>query len=210
MKMKFYTLSALCLTFLLASCGGGEEKETTVDAAKEKCFYSFNDQVFELNWTAYKTNAKVAVGGTFNEVTFTAGEAESASEAIESIEFVINTGSVESNNEDRNAKIAEHFFGTINAPEITGNVKSYDAENQKAVVVISMAGISMDVEGTMTMEENDFTFDAVIDVASWNGMAGITALNTVCKDLHTGEDGVSKLWSEVAINFHGSLNKNCE
>lgn len=209
MKMKIYTLSALCLTLVLASCGG-EEADTAAKEKSEKCFYSFNDEGFELNWTAYKTTGKVPVGGSFDQVTFSKSEAEDPAEAIASIEFTINAGSVNSNAEDRDAKIAEHFFGTINTESIKGKVKSVDLSAKKAVVMITMNGISVDVPGTMTLENDAFAFDAVIDVSSWNAMAGITALNTICKDLHTGTDGVSKLWSEVAINFHGSLNKNCE
>jgi len=207
--MKLYTLSALCLTLVLASCGG-EETEAAPKDDSEKCFYAFNEEGFELNWTAYKTSDKVAVGGTFNEVTFTKSESEDPAEAIASIEFTINTGTVNSNNEERDAKIAEHFFGTIKAESIKGKVKSVDLASNKAVVMITMNGISIDVPGTMTLENDAFAFDAVIDVSSWNGLAGITALNTICKDLHTGNDGVSKLWSEVAIGFHGSLDKNCE
>lgn len=212
MKKQFYILGALCLTFVFASCGGGEEtdKEGEGQAEEQKCFYSLNQDSYELNFVAYKTTEKKPVGGTFNEVSWTAGEAEDMEGAITSIEFEINTSSVETNDEGRNAKIAEHFFGTINTPTITGKVKSIDPDAGSAVVTIMMNGISFDVDGEFGMDGENFDFKADIDVQKWNGIVGIEALNKVCEDLHKGDDGVSVLWQNVDISFAGSLNKDCE
>ena len=163
-----------------------------------------------MNFTAYKTTGKLPVGGTFNEVSFTAGESEDMEGAITSIEFEINTGSVETNDEGRNAKIVEHFFGTINTPTITGNVKSIDPDAGSAVVTFVMNGLSVDVPGTFTMDGEDFSFKTEVDVQKWNALSGIEALNTICEDLHTGDDGVSLLWQLVDVSFSGSLNKDCE
>ncbi|MCR9170909.1 MAG: YceI family protein [bacterium] len=212
MKKQFYILGALCLTFVFASCSGGEDtdKEGEGKAKEEKCFYSLNQDTYELKFTAYKTTGKLPVGGTFNDVTFIAGEAESMEEAIGSIAFEINTASIETNDEGRNAKISEHFFGTINTPTITGKVVSIDPEAGSAEVSFTMNGMSVTVPGNFTMDGQDFTFGTEIDVQKWNAVSGITALNEVCEDLHTGDDGVSLLWQLVDISFSGSLNKDCE
>lgn len=211
MKKQLYILGALCLTFVFASCGGGEDTPKDEEGSgEEKCFYSLNKDTYELTWTAYKTMDEVPVGGTFNEITLTAGEFEDMEGALTSIEFEINTASVESQNEDRNAKIAEHFFGTINTPTITGNVSSVDMDAGTAVVTIMMNGLSFDVDGDFTMEGEEFSFRSEIDVKNWNAVSGIVALNEVCEDLHRGEDGISVLWQNVDISFSGSLNKDCE
>ncbi|XOV65932.1 MAG: YceI family protein [Fluviicola sp.] len=212
MKKQFYILGALCLTFVLASCGGESEGDKEGDgAAKEKkCFYSLNQESYDLNFVAYKTTGRVPVGGTFNDITFNAGEAESMEDAITSISFEINTASVETNDEGRNAKISEHFFGTINTPTITGSVKSIDADAGSAIVSFTMNDVTVDVSGTFNMEGENFTFKTEIDVQKWNAVSGITALNEVCEDLHTGDDGVSLLWQLVDISFSGSLNKDCD
>ncbi len=212
MKKHFYILGALCLTFIFAACGGGEDetKDEEGNGGEEQCFYSLNTDTYELDWTAYKTTAKVGVGGTFTDVTFTAGESTDMEGALTSIEFEINTASVETNNEDRNGKIAEHFFGTINTPTISGKMTSVDMEAGTAVVTIMMNGISFDVDGEFSMDGADFSYKADIDVQKWNGVSGIEALNEVCEDLHTGDDGVSVLWQNVDISFAGSLDKDCD
>ena len=211
MKKQYYMLGALCLTFLFAACGGSEDESKDADGEKgEKCFYSVNTDSYELNWTAFKTTSKVPVGGTFSDVNMTAGESEDIEGALTTVEFEISTASVETQNEERNGKIAEHFFGTINTPTITGNLSSVDIEGGTAVVTIMMNGISFDVEGDFAMDGENFTYKADIDVQKWNAVSGIAALNTICEDLHTGDDGISVLWQNVDISFAGSLNKDCQ
>ena len=43
------------------------------------------------------------------------------------------------------------------------------------------------------------TIEAVMDLDNWQAQLAIEALNIVCKDLHSGDDGISKTWSEVKI-----------
>lgn len=191
----------MALVFAMTACTGDAEPtepEGTTDEAL--VYYYYNEGQTTLEWTSYKTTAKVGVAGSFNDIEVTSSEGTSAKEVIESISFVINTNSVETNNEERNLKIAEHFFGTINTPTIEGEVKSLNDDNT-AIITIAMNGISMDIEGDYTLEENVFNFTSSIDVSSWNGIPGIEALNAICEDLHTGEDGVSKLWSEIGLSF---------
>lgn len=209
MKMKFGIISTLCLSLVMTSCGGGHQDETE-EQNEEKCFYYVNQESFDLTWTAYKTTGKIPVGGTFDQVKITGDQAENKAEALEGVEFEITTSTVNSQNEERDVKISEHFFGTFETPAITGKVTAVDADNGKATVMITMHGISYDVEGDLAINEDAFTFDAAIDVYNWNGMAAINALNEVCYELHKGEDGESKLWSEVAVSFSGSFVEDCK
>lgn len=209
MKMKFGIIGTLCLSLVLTSCGGGHQEESE-EKSEETCLYSVNQESFELAWIAFKTTVKVPVGGSFDQVKIVGDQAEDKVGALNGVEFEIATSTVNSQNEERDAKISEHFFGTFETPVITGKVTAVDADNGKATVMITMHGISYDVEGDLTITEDDFTFNASIDVMNWNGMAAVNALNEVCFDLHKGEDGESKLWSEVAVSFNGSFVKECK
>ncbi|TNE96541.1 MAG: YceI family protein [Bacteroidetes bacterium] len=181
------------------------------NAEQEKmCMYEYNSGTTTFEWTAYKfTDKSGAVPGTFDDIEVEFEPSEEPKDVIESISFKINTAKVNSQNEDRDKKIAEFFFKTINTQEITGKFKSLK-ENGKAVVEIVMNGIAFDVEGDYTLNDADFTFEAAIDVLNWNGMAGIEALNTECLELHRkapGED--SKLWSEVNLKLSTKLKSDC-
>ena len=96
---------------VFASCGDNEE--VVEDAPLEICFYEYDSTSTEFAWTAYKTSDKVAVGGTFNEIEITSdGSSDNPMSLIESMKFSMKTASVETQNEERNGKIANLFFGT--------------------------------------------------------------------------------------------------
>lgn len=203
---------ALALTF--GSCSESHEdshkgNEVHNESVEYKCTYSYDENSTNFEWTSYKTNKKKPVAGTFNEITVESESSDDPKAVLQSINFSMNTASVETNDEDRNKKVAELFFGTINTPTITGSIKSL-SDDGEAVLTINMNGVDFDVEGEYTLENNVFTYTSSIDVSNWNGIPGIDALNDECKDLHTGEDGVSKLWSEVSLNLTTTLNEDCK
>lgn len=197
----------LVASVILGACSSGEEK--TEDTASS-CTYSYDEESSVLEWTAFKFSEKAPVKGTFNQMKIDAlSGAETPKEMIESMSFSIETGTVETQNEERNGKIAKYYFETTNTPKITGKVKSL-SDNGKATVEITMNGKPVDVLGTYTLEGETFAFAATIDVAKWDALEGINTLNEICKDLHTGADGKSKLWSEVDLSFSTTLKKECK
>lgn len=208
MKKSIYLFAGILLSMTLASCSSDVESAEDQTGAPV-CTYTYNEGATTISWTAYKTSEKVPVGGGFNSYVVEAVSGTNALDVVKSMSFSIETNSVETNNPDRNTKIAEHFFKSINTEKITGKVKDLSGDGS-AVVTITMNGVDFDTKGDYTLEGENFSFKAVIDVSSWNGMSGIEALNTVCKDLHTGEDGVSKLWSEVEISFQTTLKSDCQ
>ena len=210
MKKHTLFLAFSALFIGLSSCGG--DKTATEDATQQEknCFYSYNSGSTVLEWTAFKFTEKTGVNGTFNKITIEGMEkSDDPKKMIESLAFSIETASVETQNEERNGKIVKLFFGSIATPMITGKVKSL-SDNGKATIEIEMNKMKKDVVGQYTLEDGIFDFSATIDVLNWNAGNGITTLNTVCKELHTGADGKSKLWSEVDLSFTTELMSDCD
>ena len=210
MKKHTLFLAFSALFIGLSSCGG--DKTATEDATQQEknCFYSYNSGSTVLEWTAFKFTEKTGVNGTFNKITIEGMEkSDDPKKMIESLAFSIETASVETQNEERNGKIVKLFFGSIATPMITGKVKSL-SDNGKATIEIEMNKMKKDVVGQYTLEDGIFDFSAKIDVLNWNAGNGITILNTVCKELHTGADGKSKLWSEVDLSFTTELMSDCD
>lgn len=206
-KGILYSL-AIAGTMMFASCGS-ETEEVTEKEPLEICFYTYDSLSTELTWTAYKTSAKVPVGGTFDDIQITSdGSSDDPTALLESMKFSIKTGSVNSASEERDPKIIQYFFGTINTTSIDGRLKKLK-DNGKAIVEISMNGVKADVEGDYTFVDGKFTFDTSVEMKMWNAVAGIDALNAACDDLHTGDDGVSKLWSEVTLSFSTQFTSDC-
>ncbi len=209
MKKSIIIYSVLVLVFGTSSCGRNKENSTE-KSEKTKCYYTYDKTLSTLEWTAFKYTEKSPVKGTFNNFNIYGGiKSENAKQLLESLNFSINTNTVETQNPDRNSKIASLFFKTIHTEKINGKVKSL-GKNGVATIQLTMNKITQDIKGKYLLEDGNFSFKATIDVLSWNASEGIKRLNEACKDLHTGADGKSKLWNEVEIAFTTKLVLECE
>lgn len=202
----------------IVACSSGEANDEKVDKKVDKienCVYTYMPNKSELTFTAYKFIRKAGVSGTFTTLDVK-GELTGSvpKDIIESLSFSIPTGTVETNNLDRNKKIDSLFFGMIGGDHmITGKVVKLDESSNMATLSITMNEITNDVTGEYTLEDNKFSFKADIDVNNWEANAGLTALNEACYDLHTdveNGDTVSKLWPDVSLEFETVLEKKCD
>jgi hypothetical protein len=206
-----YASTLFILLFIVGSCGETSEAESdsTTNGGNEKCTYTYNSGSTNLKWTSYKYTSREPVAGTFNSIKVESSPGNSVKEVVESIEFSIATESVETENVDRNGKIAKLFFAFMSTPIISGNISSL-SDDGKAKVNISMNNMTREIEGNYSIDGTAFTFEAEIDVVNWEGGAAIQSLNDACKELHDGGDGVSKLWSEVSLLLEMDLLSECE
>jgi uncharacterized protein YhbP (UPF0306 family) len=210
MKKKYIAGIALFSLFLFTSCGGGEKPDAVNEVKEKSCFYKYNEGSTVVGWTAYKFTEKKAVEGTFTQVSVTGlTESDDPVALLKGLELTMKTSSVESQNADRNQKIVQYFFGTIDADVLVGSIANLN-DDGTADLKIEMGKMEGMLSGKYTWVNNVFTFDASMDVAKWNATSGIESLNKICKDLHTGADGISKLWNEVSIHFETTLLSDCK
>lgn len=202
-------------TLVLVACGGNEENTETVEntedvVVEEVCSYSYNPDETVFTWTAFKLTDKVGVNGTFNEINVVANNgAADKFEVLSGASFSIPVGSLDSQDEVRDPKIKNSFFGVMTeTTEITGKVTSIDANGGK--VEITMNGVTHAYEGEVKVDEDEITFLTTIDILDFEAQASIDSLGVVCEEKHTGPDGVNKLWSDVEIAVKTTLDKSCE
>ncbi|GIV38749.1 MAG: hypothetical protein KatS3mg033_0549 [Thermonema sp.] len=209
------------LAALLWSCGSQETKQektntdsTQTTQASTECRYRLGETT--LTWTAYKFTEKAGVSGSFKEyqVESPLQEATSLQELIKGASITIKTGSVDTQNPDRDAKIAKYFFGSFAQKEgeevlLKARLDSVISDTQ-ALLSIEMNGINKQVPVELTLSEEKVSISTTINVEEWNAGSGIKALNEVCKDLHTGPDGKSVLWPEVKLYAEAAVNKDCQ
>jgi len=216
MKKSTFVLIAMVL-FVLSSCKNDAPKkeEATEKAKAEACTYTITpDNPVSVSWTAYKTTAKVGVGGKFTKFSFTDGKpSTSIAEVIKGRAFKVLTDSTNTGNPTRDAKIVAFFWNKmVNTQEITGMVKEVIGDNKqgKAVFNIKLNDLPTDADFIYTVGDNEITFEGEINLENWNAMAAVESLNEACKDLHTGKDGVSKTWPNVSIVIKVGFKKECE
>lgn len=198
MKKVSTLILVLFVVFQMTSCGSDKKEEKKKQ--KSDAAFVLSEAKNKVEWTAYKFTEKTPVGGQFRKINITAGgEGTTAKEAISNAEFAIPISSVFTKNSDRDYKIKKFFFGIMKDPELLKGkfVIETDSSGQ---LQVTMNGITNNLPFTYTLEGKKFGMTTKMDVANWNAQSSIDSLNAVCNDLHKGLDGVSKLWSEVAIN----------
>jgi len=208
-KTVLKILTPVVLSMFLFSCGGGEStpKEDVIvneveEEVQETCKYAYSNDT-KIKWTAFKFTDKVGVGGTLDSFTVKTGEAvEEPYLILKELEFEIYTASVNSNNPDRDKKIVSFFFGKMEKTDvIRGKVMDFSGSPREGslMVDLSLNGTSYAQQMKYFVEGNSVTINGQIDLINWDAQGAVDALNNVCLDLHTGEDGVSKLWSSVDV-----------
>jgi polyisoprenoid-binding protein YceI len=212
MKRKLFF--GIALSAIMFSC---TTTDTETNQNEEKvdeiqiCTYSYQPETTVINWTAFKTTAKKGVSGKFDkfDVLVPNDNNEFMIQSLNAATVSIPVNSVNSDNPERDKKIDSLFFGAMNQTEIISVlVKSITEEN--AVVEITMNGQSVDYDCQITVENETVKLNATINLDDFEAQPAVESLNTACKELHTGDDGVSKLWSEVEINVETTLKQNCK
>jgi polyisoprenoid-binding protein YceI len=208
---KFLTIScAILLTSFISSCKSEQKKEETpkeeTTKVEKTAPFSLKTANNSINFTAYKTTAKVPVKGTFEKLEITkGGEGNSVKEAINGAEFNIPLTGLETNDNGRNLKIRKFFFGVMeNTVSLTGKL-TIDTDST-GTADFTMNNVTQKLPFKYMIEGKKFSMKTIMDIGKWNAQNAVESLNTACKDLHKGEDGVSKTWSEVSINATSTFN----
>lgn len=193
---KIYVFLLFFLTIsLFNSC---KENAKTEAKPAEKTYSIIADST-KINWTAYKTTAKVPVNGKFTEITIeNAKKDTTALGALNGLKFKIPISSLITKDTIRDSKLKKYFFGSMkNSGIITGTVH-INKENT-STVDLTLNGITRELPIAYIVTDNKVTIIGNMELDNWQAKAALEALNVVCKDLHTGDDGISKTWSDVKI-----------
>lgn len=203
--------------FLFAACGGGEEETNNEEVTggeepvvEESCTYAYDPEETVLTWTAFKLTERVGVSGTFDEINVVSNDgAEDMYAVLTGATFDIPVSSLNSNDEVRDPKIKNSFFGVMNSTDrITGSVNSLS--ETAGEVSITMNGMTKSYSGDVTVEGEEITFSTTLNMIDFNGQESIDSLGVVCEAKHTGPDGVNKLWEDVELVIRTTLIKTCE
>lgn len=182
--------------------------------AEERCNYSFQAAETKLGFAAFKFTEKARVEAKFDSfLVLGKPTGKNLSDLARKVKFKIDVNSVNSGNPERDGKIKKFFFGEMrNTSEITGyfrNVK-INAGVGQGELIVKMNQQERSIPIQIHLKEDKLELKGTMDVLQWNGRASIEALNKECSSLHTGTDGISKLWSEVEIFLTTTITKDCK
>lgn len=198
MKKIAYTAILLSTIFFVFSCK--TDKKKPIDKNTITSEFTIDQSSISANWTAYKTTDKVAVKGEFKEIKLNKTTASTAKEFLNNLEFSIPVSSIFSNNDDRDSKLIQFFFGAMLDTELlSGTIMVSPSTN--GIINLNMNSISKSFAITYTVKDDQVTIAGILNLEDWNAQNAIESLNKACFDLHKGADGVSKTWNEVKLDI---------
>ncbi|MQP24872.1 hypothetical protein GFJ94_07315 [Flavobacterium sp. LMO8] len=196
--MKKIVLFAFAISIIAVSCKKEEKTETPTETQEKVSGLMIVNDSTKVNWTAYKTTEKVAVGGSFTEITLKeTKKGNTPEEVLEGVSFSIPVSSLFTNNPDRDYKLKSIFFGALKEKELLSGVLNF--RDNKTFLTISINDMVKQIEVASNYSGKKFTLEGKIDLVDFGAENAIEAINTACYDLHKGSDGISKTWSEVAL-----------
>ncbi|MDR2122590.1 MAG: YceI family protein [Flavobacteriaceae bacterium] len=148
----------------------------------------------EFQWTAYKTNRKVPVSGTFKKISLTnVREDKPLEESLEGAKFYLDGTTLTSWDTARDGTLITFFFKRLSSTDITGSFGKF--ANNKVFVFLSLDGKTVTKEFSYSVKENAVTLKGSIDILKdFDAQKAFTSLHRACYDLHEG-----KTWSEVDL-----------
>ena len=211
--MKKVIACLLLSSILFISCKK-ETSQTTVEPKQEttkQITYSIDANASEVHWTAYKTTAKKAVKGVFTKLNITSSTNSNTKQGVfNNLEFSIPVTSFFSKDEIRDTKIKALFFGVMdNTSLISGTFSNLNGDDSKGSMALNlkMNNEIITVPMTYVIENNIVSIDGNINnLMDWKMEKAFNSLHKACELLHTGDDGVSKTWEDVAISATVILN----
>ena len=216
MKKYIIYTGIISSILLFVACSEAETTENSGNDLSKKdtksCLLILDNENVVVNWTAFKLSDRVGVGGTFDTVIVSGvTDNETMVGAAATAQFDIITGSVNSNNTERDYKISDSFFGTmVNTATISGKVLSLNDDGSGAIS-LTMNGVEKEIAlDWKATSENRLKLSAAINVNDWSAKPSLDSLNGVCTAVHTGKDGVSVLWPDVEIEVFADFKSDCK
>jgi len=154
---------------------------------------------FSVNWTAFKTPAKIGVSGTFERPKLKlANHKDDCLLSVLPMSTVhIQTASVKTDNAQMDNNIVNAFFKSMNKGEyIDAIIKRIDIAQKELSVEITMNDKTQTVFMNFNSEGKTFLAKGKIDLLNFSASQAINSLNEACFESHKG-----KTWSEVEISF---------
>lgn len=181
--------------------------------ASGSCDLSVDGDV-DVTWKAYKTPAKIGVGGHFKSTDYksTVPVAKNFRDLFIGSKVVIDVDSVDSNNPGRDDKLLKFFFNVMAGPDIKAEIVDIKAQKVERgqpkigviTIAVTMNGITKKVPMNYRYVDKKLSASGTIDLFDFQGQTALASINKACFDLHQG-----KTWNDVAIGFSVNTKADC-
>lgn len=200
--------ASIFLVFLISLLACTQNKEKQADSRSNgyetEYQYAFNPDSTTLTWIAYKYTDRAGVSGTFDSLSVIGTKLGSGNpiKSIRGAEFKMTTESINTGIKQRDNTIFNNFFSLVLGNKVIGGRLMSFNDDGSGTIALSMNQQTHEVPVTWKRpSHNIIEVTGSIDLFKWNLNDAHENLNQICYDLHTGSDGVSKLWPDVSFNI---------
>jgi polyisoprenoid-binding protein YceI len=195
-----------------------------VALAATPCSYEIDTSTLQVHWTAFKTNQKVGVNGSFSEVTL-AGDLHDTDLAqllgqLEAEIQVTGADKFRTGNPARDTTIYEKFFSLFKRKGmLKGEIHNVKVQNGPTPDIDTSGTFDLKLTVNQKTKEVPFKFTltpagafnatGAINVLDFNLNGALASLHQACEALHTGTDGVSKTWPDVDLKLDATIRRSC-
>ena len=171
--------------------------------------YSYDHETTTLNWSAYKYTERASVKGTFDDIRVSGLNISSNPiEVIETLQFEINTSSINSDLEFRDMNIINYFFNALkNNTTISGVVSRCEGNGTEGILYINLNinDIVKEIPFNYLLEGTQLSLVGDFDLGDFNALNAMDNMKNCCESVHTGADGIYLVWPEIKIEITTEL-----
>ncbi len=129
------------------------------------------------------------------------------SKLLESIEFKINTNSIDSKNIARDTTLKGSIFKFLKVPNvISGKVVS---ATQLNMIVEMQLNEKTPMQMSLNAKDGKLTSTGTLNLLENGLKKSYDSVHIACKGLHIGKDGVSKIWPTIEIKVQADYEVKC-
>lgn len=167
------------------------------------CSFLVKKENVSVSWKAFKTPAKIGVGGKFTSLGIANQKTgKSLKELVRNTPFNIDIASTDTGDKARDNKIVNFFFGKIQGKTISGEI--VDLSKGVLNVAITMNKVTKVIPLKVEQSEDQVTATGYLDILDFMMTDALKGINEACKELHQG-----KTWSDVELNLSFKFQKSC-
>jgi len=157
----------------------------------------------KLEYTGFKTAAKVGVKGSFSQVKYNFNnKAKSFANFLSGSTASIDTSSMKTGNPVRDKRIIDTLFANLAVNnKIETKILNLKGTNTGSLdLEITLNGVKAKVPMKWEYMNEMFQMNGSLNILQFNMFQHLQALNKACFDLHNGNT-----WADVALSFNSEI-----
>lgn len=171
-------------------------------AIAENCSYKFfNKKNTSVSGTGFKYTNKTGVKAKFTDFNLLNKSSKSSvKELINNTKVSINLHSIDSGNTIRDTNLKKSLFKDLkNDSNVTIEVISHD---EKIIYTnLNLNGSIVKVNFEYEIKDETLTATSTISATDFKLSNQLEMLQKLCHELHIGEDGISKTWTDFDLEL---------